>query len=273
MRVLFVPKIFHSDAQYETEATLDHYFYHDNTPPFLALRFIQRFVVSNPTPRYVKSVADAFKTGIYSVNGSTFGGGSYGDMSSTIAAIFVDREARNVVLDKDPSYGLLREPILKTMALMKSMEFNTTSSKIALIGLESKIGQMAHEFPSVFSFFLPEFKPLGRIGDAKLVAPEAMLMDMPKITGLITGMFSLVTHGLSRCNGGFGDHDLSSCSSYVTEGGVLTYKRPSLDDRFSFDTFEGESIVLCKGLECIYHTYDNSVYANIQTWVNTFLTS
>ena len=94
---------FHSDAQYETEATLDHYFYHDNTAPFLALRFIQRFVVSNPSPRYVKSVADAFKTGIYSANGSTFGGGKYGDMSSTIAAIFLDREARTVVLDKDPS--------------------------------------------------------------------------------------------------------------------------------------------------------------------------
>jgi len=29
------------DAQYETEATLDHYFYQNSTPPFLCIRFIQ----------------------------------------------------------------------------------------------------------------------------------------------------------------------------------------------------------------------------------------
>ena len=232
-----------SDAQYETEATLDHYFYHDNTAPFLALRFIQRMVLSNPTPRYVKSVADAFKTGTYSANRSTFGGGKYGDVSSTVAAVLLDREARNVVLDADPAYGLLREPLLKSMALMRSMEFSTTSPKVQFDSLESKIGQMSHEFPSVFSFFLPEFQPYGRVGDAGLVAPEAMLLDMPKVSGLISGLFSLVTYGLSLCYGGFGKETLSRCRSYRTEAGVLNYKKPSLHDNFSFDTFEGPSLI------------------------------
>ena len=86
---------------------------------------------------------------------------------------------------------------------------------------------------------------MGRIGDAKLVAPEGMLLDMPKISGLISGMFSLVTYGLSRCQGGFGSDMRSICRSYLTEDGILTYKRPSLDDNFSFDTFEGKNIVLC----------------------------
>ena len=42
------------DALHETDAVLDHLFEHDNTAPFLAYRFIQRFVGSNPSPRYIK---------------------------------------------------------------------------------------------------------------------------------------------------------------------------------------------------------------------------
>ncbi len=53
------------DAQYETEAALDLYFYHPNTAPFIAFRLIQRFTTSNPKPRYVKAVATAFRTGSY----------------------------------------------------------------------------------------------------------------------------------------------------------------------------------------------------------------
>lgn len=45
------------DAQYETQAALDHYLYHPNTAPFIAVRLIQRFTTSNPNPRYVKEVA------------------------------------------------------------------------------------------------------------------------------------------------------------------------------------------------------------------------
>ena len=71
------------DAQYETEAALDHYLYHDNTAPFLAHRLIQRFTTSNPNPRYVKAVATAFRTGTY----EGFGTGVYGDLSATIAAV------------------------------------------------------------------------------------------------------------------------------------------------------------------------------------------
>lgn len=46
-----------ADAEHETEALLEHLFYHPNTAPFLATRFIQRFGVSSPSPRYVRTVA------------------------------------------------------------------------------------------------------------------------------------------------------------------------------------------------------------------------
>ena len=45
------------DAVYETEAVLENYFYHENVAPFLALRIIQRFGISNPSPRYIEAVS------------------------------------------------------------------------------------------------------------------------------------------------------------------------------------------------------------------------
>ena len=38
---------------------VDYYFTPPNTPPFVANNLIQRFVTSNPSPRYVKAVATA----------------------------------------------------------------------------------------------------------------------------------------------------------------------------------------------------------------------
>ena len=48
---------------YETEALLDHLFFHPNTAPFIAHRLIQRMTTSNPSPTYVKAVSTAFSTG------------------------------------------------------------------------------------------------------------------------------------------------------------------------------------------------------------------
>lgn len=97
------------DAIYETDEVLKHFFYHDNVAPFLATRLIQRFGISNPSPRYVKVVANAFKNGSYNSGGVSFGQSKYGDLASTIAAIILDREARSEILDADPSSGSLRE--------------------------------------------------------------------------------------------------------------------------------------------------------------------
>lgn len=45
------------DAIYETNEVLENYFFHDNVAPFLAYRIIQRFGISNPSPRYIESVS------------------------------------------------------------------------------------------------------------------------------------------------------------------------------------------------------------------------
>jgi len=246
------------DAQAETEATLDHYFYHDNTAPFITIRLIQRLVMSNPSPRYIETVSKAFKTGTFQFKGTAFGSGEYGSMEATVAAIMLDSEARNILLDKDPSHGSLREPLLKYIGLMRSMDFVTDQTVIRLEGMRSRIGQMAYDFFSVFSFFLPEFKPYGRIGDADLVAPEGTLLDMPKIVALMNGIFSLVKYGLTNCRGGFAPHSGSQCrdNKFHNTLGTLEYNTTKLSfSEYPVETFEGPS--LTGGTDNVWVGYDH----------------
>lgn len=222
---------------------MDHYFYHDNTAPFLAMRLIQRLSISNPSPRYISIVAAAFKEGLYrSDNGQTFGAGIYGDMAATFASIYLDREARSVVLDADPSHGGLREPILKLVAVMRSMELQSYHPVTYLRRVKTNIGQLPHAFDSVFSFFLPEYKPLGRVGDATLVAPEATLLDMPKIVGIMNAFRSLVKYGLSSCAGGFGWHHCREKEYLSSPQGELKYGIKDPNTEFQQETFEGPSL-------------------------------
>lgn len=97
------------DAMYETDEVLKHIFHHENVAPFLALRLIQRFGISNPSPRYIEAVANAFQIGSYVSGGQSFGDGVYGNLGAAAAAIVLDSEARSVILDADPTSGSLRE--------------------------------------------------------------------------------------------------------------------------------------------------------------------
>lgn len=85
------------DIIYETEATIDSLFYHPNHPPFLAIRMIQRFGISNPSPDFIARVTEAYKAGSF----NEFGSGVYGDIGAMVAAILLDQESRSVVLDLD----------------------------------------------------------------------------------------------------------------------------------------------------------------------------
>lgn len=205
------------DAHYETEAALDHLLYHKNTAPFLAYRFIQRFGVSNPTPRYVLAVANAFRAGQYENRGISFGKGKYGDLEATIAAVLLDREARSVVLDKDPAQGTLREPILKVLSFMRATDFKSSSPLVELDYMEQKVGQMAYEQASVFSFFRPEYSP-SELAGTGLTAPESQTMSSTSIVGLMNGLFSLIKYGLNECNGGFGA--FGDCSNPYPSGNI-----------------------------------------------------
>jgi uncharacterized protein (DUF1800 family) len=238
------------DAEYETEAVLDHLFFHDNVAPFVAFRLIQRFTTSNPSPRYIEVVATAFKTGTYGGkiygqgtarvfgNGDTRVVGSYGDLGATVAAVLLDREARMPVLDADPTHGQMREPLLKIYHLLRSMDFTLKSGlELYLKNMDDALGQQEHRQPSVFNFYLPEFEPSGIVREMGLKAPEAMIQTLPKTINYLKGVYSLVTHGLTYCDSGFGnretaavvsvDYPMRDCSSNAgmsaTSDGRLEY--------------------------------------------------
>jgi hypothetical protein len=223
------------DVMYETDAVLDHYFYHQNVAPFISRRIMQRLGISNPSPRYISQAATAFTTGTYTSQGITFGDGKYGNLGAMLAAIVLDREARSAILDADPSFGSMREPLIKLMAFLRAMKFQSRSAvkEIALFQLSNTIGQMSHEPPNVFSFFLPDYTPPGSIKDASLVGPEAQVQTSPTFVGFLNGIISLVDLGLTECYGGFGERTLWWCPWYedpshnassIFSQGVLTYK-------------------------------------------------
>jgi uncharacterized protein (DUF1800 family) len=86
----------------DLQAALNNVFYHPNTAPFISKLLIQQLVTSNPTPAYVKRIADIFDDN---------GRGTRGDLKSVVRAILLDPEARGNV-KTDPDYGKLREPVL-----------------------------------------------------------------------------------------------------------------------------------------------------------------
>jgi hypothetical protein len=129
---------------------------------------------------------------LYSYSLTCFPPSKYGDLRATIAAVLLDPEPRSVSLDAYPFKGGLREPLRKLMAVMRGMELKLAEGQplAKLNDLDYKIGQMAHCFPTVFSFLLPEYVPPGgRPGKASHRSPEAMLMDMPKTGRLLFDMF------------------------------------------------------------------------------------
>jgi len=204
------------DAHHETDAAIDHYFYHPNHAPFLAIRFAQRFGISNPSPRYIREIAKAYRSGTYSItdaNGSaaSFGSGNYGDLAALIACVLLDREARSTILDIDPSFGSLKEPLIKLVGLMRSMEFKLTAEPLVDFrgDIEDNLGQMAYAIPDVFSFFLPEYSLPGPVARASLVAPEGQVLTSGHIVDSANAYLSLIKYGLSTCYSGLRDGELT----------------------------------------------------------------
>jgi len=209
------------DAQAEVESLLDHLFEHPNTPPFFAYRLIQRIATSNPTSSYVQDVGEAFKTGQY--NSKTYAG-IYGDVAATIAAVLLHPEARY----QDSSVnGALREPLVKVMHFMRSMEYvDHAGRNVVMENLMGSIGQWPHHAPSVFNFYLPDFKPEAFTDST--VGPEFQILTPPAAISFMNGMFSLIEHGLGQCDAGFGYH-AEGCSSGRLHLGELECLQPTLD--------------------------------------------
>jgi len=174
------------DAQAELTAALDNLFNHPNVGPFIALRLIQRFVTSNPTPAYVQRVAAAFAD-----NGS----GVRGDLKATLRAILLDPEARYGQWNNARRFGKLREPLLRNTHLWRAMNAITPSGRPVTLtpypGIEDWYGQGALRSPSVFNFFRPDYRAHGDIETAGLVSPEFQILSDSYAVSTANRLFSV----------------------------------------------------------------------------------
>lgn len=86
-----------------------------------------------------------------------FGSNQYGDLSATISAIILDAESRIEVLDADPMYGSIREPLIKVISMMRTLEYEHTwklaGEKFVSLGhMESRIGKFVEEVVMLILF-------------------------------------------------------------------------------------------------------------------------
>jgi hypothetical protein len=196
------------DAEYEVDAFLVQLIRHPSAAPFIAKKLIQYSGVSNPTPGFVRRVARSFISGSFTKRGVTFGDGKRGNLKAVAAAISLDEEALIPVIDEDPVNGNIREPLLKVIQFMRSLDFQRRPNVKFRHGLfddmSHKIGQMVFDPPDQFSFFQSDFAPPGVFGESGTVAPEAQLLSMSSVVGITNGFFSFVNFGLANADGGFG---------------------------------------------------------------------
>jgi uncharacterized protein (DUF1800 family) len=185
----------------DLQLTLDALFTHPNTAPFISKQLIQRLVTSNPSPAYVYRVAQRFVN-----NGS----GTRGDLGAVIRAILTDHEARSPVVAANPSYGKLKEPILRLTGLLRSFNASSTSGRFLgyrntvdgvpitsatprpataaqitqtpfvatrFDNVQTSLAQAAMRSPTVFNFYRPDYVLPGPLATAGLVAPEFEITD------------------------------------------------------------------------------------------------
>lgn len=189
----------------DVKDALDNIFEHPNVGPFVSRLLIQRLVKSNPSRSYVNRVAMAF-------NGDS--GSARGDMRQVIKAILLDPEASSGTFITQPSAltinvgsgythnSRLQEPVVRFASLIRA--FNPSSDcpsgRFIFPDLNWALAQNAYDSPSVFNFYLADFRPGGAlqtytsswIRDGILVAPEFQLLSSSAVNRLANIVASTV---------------------------------------------------------------------------------
>lgn len=132
-------------AEADLRDALDNIAAHPNVAPFMARRLIERFVTSNPSPAYVRRVAEAFNA-------------SGGALGLTVKAVLLDDEARSESLAERPYAGKMREPVVLVTSLWRAFDGTLTGLDPRTARFEP-FGQSPQGSPSVFNFFQPEYQP------------------------------------------------------------------------------------------------------------------
>ena len=150
----------------DIEMAIDHIFRHPNVGPFIGKQLIQKLVTSNPSPAYIKKVAETFNDN---------GKGVRGDMAAVFKAILLHPEARSCESLMSPTQGKLQEPMVRLMERTRNYKIiPDANNKIYTDGGDSRwrFDQNILSAPNVFNFYLPTYSPLGALRSNNLLGPE-----------------------------------------------------------------------------------------------------
>ena len=207
---------------------LDNVFNHPNVGPFISKQLIQKLVTSNPSPAYIRRVAEKFNDD---------GRGTRGNLEAVIKAILLDPEAREA--SSSPTAGKVKEPLLRLTQLWRAYDAKSLSGKISTqsfccpVAGSSPVhifGQSPGQSPSVFNFFSPSYAPPGEIAQAGLVAPELQLANENLHTQM--GWF-FHTQSTYRTNKNSNNQDINSMRINIDEEMKVADDVDALLDRVS----------------------------------------
>ncbi len=189
----------------DIEDAIDNLFHHDNVGPFMAHRLIQRLVKANPSPAYVKRVAEAFNDN---------GQGVRGDMKAVVKAILLDEEARDCEWINHHTQGLLREPYVRYSHFVQAIDVEQYYGRFWNAGYSfwEETGQAVFGAPSVFNFFLPDFQPVGPLADEGLVGPVFQIHNSRTSVGMMNQVNGWAVYG--NVMGSWSEFDPNSYVNY-----------------------------------------------------------
>ncbi|MEP1143125.1 MAG: DUF1800 family protein [Henriciella sp.] len=178
------------------ETALDTIFNHPNVAPFLSRQLIQRFTQSDPSPAYIRRVAQAFEAGSYTAEGGQrFGNGLRGDLQATLAAVLLEASTF-----EEPGSGAtiisgkVREPVLRFAHWARAFDVSGLDAYnerrlIDTRGTEDSLGQQAFRSPSVFNFYRPGYiAPGTNAGGQNITVPEFQIVNESSSVGYLNFM-------------------------------------------------------------------------------------
>jgi uncharacterized protein (DUF1800 family) len=159
------------------EQVVDALSNHPNTAPFISRQLIQRFVTSNPSPAYIRRVAQTWVD-------------SNGDLGRVLRAILLDDAARSTPAAGDATFGKPREPLLRIVHLWRAYEAKyvppadgSLRFRVSNMGdLTVSIAQDSQRAPSVFNFFEPDYRIPMVDGSQGPYAPELQIITESTFT-------------------------------------------------------------------------------------------
>jgi uncharacterized protein (DUF1800 family) len=141
-------------ARADLAQALDLLFHHPNIAPFLSKQLIQKLVKSDPSPAYVRDVAQVFADN---------GQGVRGDLRAIVRAILLHPEASAA-----NSSGKFAEPALFLLTLARALNSTVTDFPY-LSDFSASMNQRVWFAPSVFNYFSPAYRLNG------VLAPELQI--------------------------------------------------------------------------------------------------